>query len=194
MIPSYSTLLGEYIGTLDGILTINKLAPDVRERLELRLNKLRQITIDDILKSTLIEEAIKDKEGESNELKLLKWFCERYDIRSDYAEHSLIKSLYRDINAFYEESSTPKPELTSNILSGHENFVQGTLTNKIEVKEQDKEDGYTDEIIKQFAIKMYGEDNLSPIERNVLDDYIRLYPLKSLPVKECISQDDYSTH
>ncbi len=56
---------------------------------------------------------------------------------------------------------------------------------ELEAKEEYK-DGDTDEKIKQFAIKMYGKDDLSPIERNVLDDYIRIYPSskEATPIEE----------
>jgi hypothetical protein len=34
-------------------------------------------------------------------------------------------------------------------------------------------DREVDKVLKNFAVKTYGKDDLSPIERNVLEDYIK---------------------
>lgn len=47
-IPSYSTLLGEYTGTIMGILTYN-LPDDVKQRLSDKLKELETISIEDII-------------------------------------------------------------------------------------------------------------------------------------------------
>lgn len=40
-------------------------------------------------------------------------------------------------------------------------------------------ESYSVELIDEFAIKCYGKDDLSPIERNVLDDFIKFLKTKS---------------